>query len=413
MIQYVLWAVSFISLWITLVWLNLLLLEPPHARIPRNLPRVTIALPCYNRQSGLAKTIASLAGLKYPKRLLQIIIVDDKSTDSTHAEALRLKKEYPDIDILVLRHAKNRGKAAAMNTALERTKGEFFACLDADTTLHPDALLHLVPHFSRKAVGAVIGQVKVENPRNLYERIQRVEYIYSNFIRRLWSNLRTLFVAPGGACSLFRTKVIRDLGGFVEAGMTEDLEIGLRLKANGYDVHMEPKAITCTTVPRTWSALWRQRVRWYRGFTVNHLKYRHIFFKPSHGLFSNFQLPLNVLGIILLLTTVLIVGYGSMSDLYELLYRSLTIKGYFINHFLDFPTLKELLLGQNVQVTLPIVIGALLVAYLVYIAHQEMQERLFRHVHYAALYFFVVPYLTTVHWISAIMHETFKTKRKW
>jgi cellulose synthase/poly-beta-1,6-N-acetylglucosamine synthase-like glycosyltransferase len=381
--------------------------------MPKRLPRVTIALPCHNKANCLGKTISSIVKLNYPQNLVQVIVVDDASGDGTHAEALRLQKAYPELDMLVLKHGTNRGKAAAMNTALAKSTGEFFACLDADTTLHPDAIRNLVPHFSRRNVGAVIGQVKVENPRTLYERIQRVEYIYSNFIRRLWSNLRTLFVAPGGACSLFRAQTVRELGGFAEAGMTEDLEIGLRLKANGYDVHMEPKAITYTTVPKTWRALWRQRVRWYRGFAVNHLKYRGLFFRKSHGLFSSFQLPINVLGIILLLTTVFIVSYGSLSDLYELLYRSLTIKGYFFNHVLNFPTPKELLLGQNVQVLLPIVTGTLLLAYLVYVAHQEMQERLFRSLHYAWIYFFIVPYVTTVHWLSAIVHEALRTRRKW
>ena len=80
---------------------------------------VTIALPCYNRELGLGKTIRSLMELHYPKNLLQFIIVDDCSTDRTLAEAKWIQKKHPEYDILVLEHPKNRGKAAAVNTALE------------------------------------------------------------------------------------------------------------------------------------------------------------------------------------------------------------------------------------------------------------------------------------------------------
>jgi len=413
MIQYILWAVSFISLWITLVWLNVLVMEPkPRATLAR-LPHVTIALPCYNRELGLGKTIRSLMAMHYPKNLLQFIIVDDCSTDRTLAEAKWIQKKHPEYDILVLEHSKNRGKAAAVNTALAEAKGELFACLDADTTVHPDALNLLVHHFASIDLGAVIGQVKVDAPQNLYERLQRVEYILSNFIRRLWSNMSTLFVAPGGALSVFNTEILRKVGGFAEAGLTEDLEIALRLKANGYDVQMEPRAITYTKVPQDWNALWRQRIRWYRGFVVNHAKYKKLFFDPSHGMLGMFQLPLNVLSVGLLLLTVLLVSYGSLRSLYQALYRSITIKGYFLNHLLDLPTFKEFLLSQNVQVALPIVLGTVLGFYLIYLAHRQMEERLLVNIHHVWLYFVVSPYVTTVHWVSALMQEAFGTRRKW
>jgi cellulose synthase/poly-beta-1,6-N-acetylglucosamine synthase-like glycosyltransferase len=414
MIQYILWGVSFISLWITLVWLNMLLLEPANTKpLPKKLPAVTVALPCYNEEKRLAKTVKSISEAHYPKELLRVIIVDDHSADNTYALAKRLKRDYPSLNISVFRHARNKGKAAAMNTALAHTTTELYTCLDAETRIHPDALTHLVRHFSEPKLGAVIGGVKVDEPKNIYQQVQRVEYIASNFIRRMMSNLGTLATAPGGACAMFRTKTVRALGGFDEAGLTEDLEIALRLRKHKYEVHMEPRAITYTVTPTTWRALWRQRIRWYRGFLVNHIRYRQLLFSKEHGLYGLFQMPLNVLGIILLLTTVLLVAYGRLSDLHELLVRSLTIKGYFWNHLLDFPTLKELLLSQNVQITLPILVASALGLYLLYLAHQKLNERVLSHLHHLWLYVLVSPCLTTMHWISALMHEAFGTRRKW
>jgi len=414
MIQYILWAVSFISLWISLVWLNMLVFEPSVRRsMPKKLPLVTIGIPCFNREKNIAKTIKSLSELNYPMRLLQVIIVDDCSTDNTFAEAKRMQSLYPNLNIEVFHHKKNSGKSAAVNTAISHARGELFTCLDADTRVHSESLNYLIPHFKNQNLGVVIGQVKVDEPQNLYERIQRVEYITSNFIRRMMSSLGTLAVAPGGALSMFNMAILKKVGGFVEAGMTEDLEIALRLRSNGYEVEMDPRAIMYTKVPESWAALWSQRIRWYRGFAVNHWKYRMLLFKKSQGLYGLFQMPLNVLGIFLLLLTVTLVGYGTITDLYETLYRSLTIKGYFINHLLDFPGFKKFFLSQNVQVTLPIILGIVLGIYLVYLAHKEFNERFLKNVHHVAIYTIVAPYVTTVHWISAIMHEALRTRKKW
>jgi cellulose synthase/poly-beta-1,6-N-acetylglucosamine synthase-like glycosyltransferase len=243
--------------------------------------------------------------------------------------------------------------------------------------------------------------------------MQRVEYIISNFIRRIMSSLGTLAIAPGGALSMFNLAVLKKVGGFRDAGMTEDLEIALRLRSNGYEVQMDPRAIMYTKVPDGWNSLFRQRVRWYRGFTVNHRNYKSLLFKKAYGLYGLFQMPLNVISIFLLLITVGLVGYGTLSDLYETLYRSLTIKGYFINHLLDFPGFKKFFLAQNVQVALPILLGVILGLYLTYLAHKEFNERFFKHVHHIAVYTIVAPYVTTVHWVSAIFHEALGTRKKW
>jgi cellulose synthase/poly-beta-1,6-N-acetylglucosamine synthase-like glycosyltransferase len=381
--------------------------------MPRRLPSITIALPCYNREDGLAKTIRSLSRLNYPLSLIQVIVVDDCSTDRTWSEARRLQKKHPQLSIELHKHKENKGKAAAMTTALAHARGELFTCLDADTHVDADSVRNLVGYFSDRRLGAVIGQVKVDEPRNLFEHIQRVEYIASNFIRRMMSNLGTLAIAPGGALAMFSTAIVRKVGGFADGGLTEDLEIALRLRKNNYEVRMEPRAMMFTRVPRTWSSIWRQRIRWYRGFFTNHLRYKSLLFSSRHGLYGIFQMPLNVLSIILLMLTICLISYGKLSDLYELLHRSLTIKGYFLNHVLDFPTLRELLLGQNVQITLPIILAFALGIYLMFLAHRQVNERLLNHVHHIALYFLIVPYVTTVHWISALVHEALRTRRKW
>lgn len=413
MIQYVLWAISFVTLWLTLVWLNVLFTEKPSKQKNRlsRLPRVTLVIPCYNKAPYLRKTVTSLMNLDYPKKLLNIIIVNDGSKDATGSIAENLKKEFKSAPIKVI-HQKNKGKAGALNAALARTNTKLFACLDADTRVHPESLRYVVPYFADQKMGGVITTVKVDEARNLYEKVQRAEYVMFNFFKRLMSALNTIFLTPG-VLSVFRTSNLRRLGGFQEGGLTEDLEIAMRLQANGYDIRMEPRAITYTAVPSSFKALWKQRIRWYRGFIFNHLKYRGLFFKKNHGLFGTFQLPVNVLSVILLLITVLLVSYGTLHDLAEFVTRSLTIKGYFINHVLDIPSLRELVLAQNVQITLPIFVAAALGIYVIFLAHKLFGESLLRHAHFVWLYFLVSPYLTSLHWLVSIAQEALRFKRKW
>lgn len=412
MIQYVLWAISFASLWLTLVWLNVLFTERP-ARLSRKgrLPCVTLVIPCYNKAPYLRKTILSLAQLDYPRNLLDVIVVNDGSTDATGKVAARLVREFPALSVQVI-NQKNTGKAGAMNVALCRARGEFFACLDADTRVEPDALRHVVPHFSDRKVCGVVATVKVDGAKNVYEKVQRAEYVIFNFFKRLMSALNTIFLTPG-VLSVFRTRVLRELGGFRHGGMTEDLEIAMRLQENGHAIRMEPRAVTHTAVPGSFGAIWRQRVRWYRGFLFNHWQYRKLFFSKKHGLFGVFQLPVNVLSVILLLTAIALVSYGTLRDLAEFVTRSITIKGYFINHVLDFPSLKELVLAQNVQITLPILAASALGVYFIYLAHRTFRVKLLRHAHFVFLYFLVGPYVTTLHWIASIAQEALGIRRKW
>jgi len=199
----------------------------------------------------------------------------------------------------------------------------------------------------------------------------------------------------------------------IEKNITEDLEVAFRLRSNQYIVSMAPEAIGYTKVPNDFKGLWSQRIRWFRGFIYNHIKYKHMIFRSKYGLFGTFQLPLNIFAVVLLLITVAIITFGTIRDSWEFLLRSVTIQGYFWKTLTDFPTIKELLLGQNIQVILPLFLGTVLGMWLIVIAHKRLQEKILRYVAYIWFYFLVAPTLTSIHWFTSITHEIFRTKRKW
>ena len=111
------------------------------------LPTVAIAVPCFNERQGVAETLRSLLALEYPADKLQIIAVDDGSTDDT----LAVLQSFANDSRIRIFSKENGGKHSAMNLALANTDAEFIGCLDADSVVASDALLRMMPVFRTHA----------------------------------------------------------------------------------------------------------------------------------------------------------------------------------------------------------------------------------------------------------------------
>jgi cellulose synthase/poly-beta-1,6-N-acetylglucosamine synthase-like glycosyltransferase len=370
-------------------------------------PSVTVVVPAYNEESTIQETIESILSASYPKDRLFVCVVNDGSTDGTEQVVTRILANSKN---LVLINMQKSGKAAALNTALRRTSTELFACVDADSVIDKNALKNMMYHFENPKNAAVITALKVYHPRKILEKVQRLEYMLGILIRKIKASISTLAMTPG-VLSVYRTDILKKLGGFDEHNITEDFEIAMRLKYYGYDIQMETSSYTYTRVPNTLRQLRRQRIRWFRGYIFNHLKYKDMFFSKNHRLMGYFQMPLNILGIILLVVSTIIVGYGTISHLTEFVQRAMLIKGY-IPSMLYLPSIKELILGHDVQIMFPIYIGSLAGIYLFIVAHRQLKER-FKHPLSIWAYFAVFPLLNFLFWLYSIVLEAFRVKRKW
>jgi cellulose synthase/poly-beta-1,6-N-acetylglucosamine synthase-like glycosyltransferase len=195
--------------------------------------------------------------------------------------------------------------------------------------------------------------------------------------------------------------------------LTEDLEIAMRLKYHGYRIKMEPESITYTHVPNNFSKLWAQRIRWARGYIYNHWLYRGMFFSKKHGIYGFFQMPINILAVLLLVANIGIIAYDMFDRFFDFVFRSLTIPDYFITQLTSWPTIKEFILARNIQVYLPIIIGFVLGIYLIWFAHRLFNERFRKQITPLVSYMIVMPYFSTANWISSIWQEITRTRRKW
>jgi cellulose synthase/poly-beta-1,6-N-acetylglucosamine synthase-like glycosyltransferase len=262
---------------------------------------VTIIVPSYNEENTVAASVDSLLALDYPKDKLSIILVNDGSTDRTQ-EVLERYRSNPQVVIL---SKENGGKHTALNLALKSVRSELVGCLDADTFVSPDALLKIVPYFENPSVMAVTPSIKVHEPRTILQLIQKVEYSFGIFIRRMYASMNAIVVIPG-AFSIFRAEVFQKLGGYRKAHFTEDMEMGLRMQKHHYRIVNSLSASVYTTAPRRFPELYRQRVRWTYGYLKNTIDYRELFFNKKYGYAGMLVLPLGVLSLV---STVYAAGY--------------------------------------------------------------------------------------------------------
>lgn len=250
-------------------------------------PSITIIVPCYNEERSIGKTMNSLLALDYPKDKLEIMVVDDGSKDKTW-EIVQAYKDHPQVKLFT---KPNGGKFTALNFALERINSEFFGCLDADSTVDPDALTKMMRYFEvDKETMAVIPVAVVSTPNTLVQKGQKIEYYLSAFYKKIFSVIGGLYVTPG-TLPIYRKLVTDKIGGFKHGHNGEDAEIAFRMQANHMKIVQCHEVVVYTIPPATAKVLYKQRVRWVTSFLANTIDYRKLIFRKKYGNFGMFSLP--------------------------------------------------------------------------------------------------------------------------
>lgn len=247
-------------------------------------PLISVLIAAYNEQPVIARTLQAILASNYPH--LEIVVVDDGSTDGTAEEVMRHFGEDPRVRLLV---QSNQGKGAALNQAIKAAQGDILVCLDADTLLAPEALARLVRHFADERVGAVAGNIRVGNPETVLTTWQMIEYTISqNLDRRAGAVLNAVFVVPG-ALGAWRKQAIEQVGGYETDTLAEDMDLTWRVRIAGWRIENEPYAVAYTEAPTTLRAFLKQRFRWSFGTLQCLWKHRKALFR--YGWFGWVLLP--------------------------------------------------------------------------------------------------------------------------
>jgi cellulose synthase/poly-beta-1,6-N-acetylglucosamine synthase-like glycosyltransferase len=296
-------------------------------------PPITIIAPAHNEENSIRVAVRNLLDLDYPQ--LEVIVVNDGSEDRTldemrdefrlrpvravyipeakSAPVRGLYRSEANASLLVVDKEPGGSKADAVNAGLNAATSPYVCIVDADSVLERDALLRImVPIMADpKRVVAVGGIIRVLNgseiegghlkrvrlPRKSIEVIQVIEYLRAFLIgREAWGQGNMLTIISG-AFGVFRTDLVRAVGGYRPQAIGEDFDLVARLhrylleKRVDYRIQFVPDPMCWTEVPSDLKSLGRQRARWQKGLLDVLWPNWDMLFRPRYGRIGCFALP--------------------------------------------------------------------------------------------------------------------------
>jgi cellulose synthase/poly-beta-1,6-N-acetylglucosamine synthase-like glycosyltransferase len=296
-------------------------------------PPITLLAPAHNEEKSIRVSIRNLLELDYPE--LEVIVINDGSKDRTllelqdefklrpirmvyvqqvpSAEIRGLYRSDADPRLLVIDKESAGSKADAVNAGLNAVTSPYVCIVDSDSMLERDSLLRImVPVLADpKRVVGVGGIIRIQNgseirggqltrvrlPRKSIEVIQVIEYLRAFLIgREAWAQGNMMLIISG-AFGLFRTDLIRAIGGYRTKAIGEDLDLVTRLhrylleNRQDYRIQFVPDPVCWTEAPSDLKSLGRQRARWHKGLMDTLRLNIDMLFRSPYGRVGALALP--------------------------------------------------------------------------------------------------------------------------
>ena len=247
----------------------------------KGLPSFSVLIPAKNEEKVLRRLLQSLLSQRYPADKLEVIVVEDGSTDRT-VEVCREFARKSNGVVRLLRADVSNGKSVALNRGLEAARGDIVAVFDADNILERDVLQMAAKYFEDDLVMALQGRTLTvnSNVNMLTKFISFEEAAYCEAYLRGRDAL-DLFVHLKGTCQFIRREVLEEVGGWRAEYLSDDFEMSARLTAQGHRVRYAPDVRSWQESPESLVDMFRQRVRWFTGAIEVALSYGRLMRRPS------------------------------------------------------------------------------------------------------------------------------------
>lgn len=231
-------------------------------RYGKHEPAVSVIIPCYNEEKSIKGCLDAVYSLDYPTNKIEVIVVDDGSTDSTLDVLDDCRKKRKGLIVIKGRH---EGKSASLNLGVKRARNGIVFTIDADTLVDRGSLKKLVVPFAMPDVGATNGSCVARNTDSMLRIFQNIEYRCNDLIRKSFSSLFNNGIWFFGAFACYRKEALKRVGYFKKDAMSEDMDILLEMSVKGYKTINVYGALSRTLVPDTLGRFFHQRTRWWAG----------------------------------------------------------------------------------------------------------------------------------------------------
>jgi len=281
------------------------------SRTPK--PLVSILIPAHDEELSIVRSLDSVRKSSYRK--LEVIVIDDASTDKTRAIVRDYIKRYPKMNLKLMYKRTNVGKAAAMNHGLRNgMHGELVMTLDADSLIDKKSVANAVEYFDDPKIVGVAANVQVIDMTTILGLLQKFEYMIGYRSKKFFTVTNSEFII-GGVASTYRASTLKKVGFYDDDIITEDIALSLKIVSQGNKEHRVVYGVNVLAMTEgvlNFNALLRQRYRWKMGNLQSIFKYRHLFADRSgkHSIMLTwYRIPMAFLGEILVLLEPFVIIY--------------------------------------------------------------------------------------------------------
>lgn len=248
--------------------------RPWQIKISDYKPRISILVPTYNEAKIVRLKLENLARVKYPKNLMQIIVVDSNSEDQTVNIVSDFIKRHSLSNFQVLVQRERMGKSAALNFALKHCNGDVVIVSDVDCFWPSDILEKALPFLADPSVGAVSGPKILLNPN--YTWVTKTEDVYLNSMNVMKlgeSKIGSTLLFEGGF-SAYKRKALTSFDPYNTG--SDDCGTIIKLIENGYRALLVPEAKFYSAFPVTWKGKVKIKIRRANQLIRVFWKYTHL-----------------------------------------------------------------------------------------------------------------------------------------
>ncbi|HLM83588.1 MAG TPA: glycosyltransferase [Candidatus Bathyarchaeia archaeon] len=262
-------------------------------------PFITFVVPCKNEEKVIAETLENCFNVEYPREKIEVIAINDGSTDGTAAAINSIREKHE--NLFFINWETNRGKKFAMAKGFHLAKGEIVIQLDSDSFLDPATFRKIVEPFQNPKIGAVSVHTDPKNAdKNFLTRMQAAYYFMSfRILKAAEASFLTVFCCSGCASAYRKSVVLPHLEEWLSETFLglpvtwgDDRALTSRVIKAGYKTIYSDKVKAETIVPEKFRQLIKQQIRWKKSWFVNAIYNSRFIWKEQPFVAFSYYFPL-------------------------------------------------------------------------------------------------------------------------